>query len=297
VLVVIALVFIGLAAVAYLGSIRPNEARPTASPVASSPFPTSAPVTSPPRTAAPRRTPTPTPVDTSIVASAVVLPERSAELSIPVGGRVDAILVEEQEDVTTGQVLLRLDDDAQHAALGVATSSQRRAQAAVDRARAQLDALPEDASPLQLEALQAELRLAEAELTLARAAVNEAEVAVRLTELRAPFSGTVVAIHVGLGEQAPAGSPVATIADLSSWFIETTDLSELDVVRIAVGDPASITFEALPGLVLQGSVERIQVRGMPDQGRTRFDVAIRPAEHRPELRWNMSATVRISPGR
>lgn len=291
-LALIALVLVGLAAVAYLGSVRPNDARPTASPVVPSPSPTVAVVTP-----APRRTPTPTPIDTSIVASAVVLPERSAELSMPVGGRVAAILIDEQQQVTSGQLLLRLDDSAQQAALRVAMSGQRRAEAAVAAARAQLDALPEDARPVQREALEAELRLAEAELALARAAVNEAEVAVRLNELRAPFSGTVVAIHVSLGEQAPAGSSVATIADLSSWLIETTDLSELDVVRIAVGDPASITFEALPGLVLQGTVERIQVRGMPEQRGTRFDVAIRPAEHHPELRWNMSATARLRPGR
>jgi hypothetical protein len=62
-----------------------------------------------------------------------------------------------------------------------------------------------------------------------------------------------------------------------------------------VGDRATITFEALPDLVLSGEVDRIQVRGTGEGGNIVFAVAIRPDIHHRELRWNMSATVRITP--
>jgi hypothetical protein len=39
------------------------------------------------------------------------------------------------------------------------------------------------------------------------------------------------------------------------------------------------------------------VRGTTDAGGVNFAVVIRPEEHHPELRWNMSATVRIAAAR
>ncbi len=254
------------------------------------------PPTRPPATPTPRPTPSPTPVDLSVTASAVVVPLRSADLAMTVSGRVADVLVEPEDVVVNNQVLLRLDASAQQAAVRVASADVSRAEAAVERARAQLDLLPDDAAPAQTEAAQAELRLAQAELEVARSTLAEAQIALRQTELRAPFPGTVVSVEIADGEQATAGDVVMTIADTSGWFLETRDLGELDVVRISVGDAATITFDALPGVELGGTVARIQVRGTAEQGGVRFGVLVRPDRHLGNLRWNMSATVRILPG-
>ena len=163
------------------------------------------------------------------------------------------------------------------------------------RAQNQVDQLPPDATPGQIESALADLALAEAERDVAQSSLSEAQIVLRQAELRAPFAGTIAALNVELGEQARAGETLATIGDLSGWLVETTDLTELEVVRIAVGDAATITFEALPGEVLNGHVDRIQVRGTGDAGNVVFAVAIRPDVHNPDLRWNMSATVRITP--
>jgi RND family efflux transporter MFP subunit len=259
-------------------------------------FATEPPPTRPPATATPRPTPSPTPIDLSVVASAVVVPTRSADLAMTTAGRVAAVLVEAEDDVAAGDVLLRLDSSAQQAAVSFASADVRRAEAAVQRARAQLELVPEDAPPAERESAEAEVRLAQAELELARSALAEAEVALAQTELRAPFDATVVSVDIAAGEQADVGQRVLTVADTSAWFIETTDLGELDVVRISVGDRATITFEALPNVELGGEVARIQVRGTTQQVGVRFGVIIRPDTHLAELRWNMSATVRILPG-
>ena len=240
--------------------------------------------------------PSPTPLDTSIRATAVVVPRRSADLSLPVSGIVDQVLVKELDDVTIGQLLVRLDQSTYQAAINLAQDELVRAEAALARAQLQVDRLPPDASPGQVEAAQTELRLAEAERSVAESTLSEAQVALRQTELRAPFNGTVATIDIERGEQAVAGQPVATIGDLSGWLIETTDLSELEVVRVAVGDAATVTFEAFtPPLVLAGHVDRIQVRGTGPAGNVVFAVAIRPDTHDEDLRWNMTATVRITP--
>jgi HlyD family secretion protein len=173
----------------------------------------------------------------------------------------------------------------------VAAADVRRAEAAVGRAEAQLALLGEDASDAQRESARADLRLAQAELDVARAALEQAQLHFSQSELRAPFAGTVASVAVAVGEQVAAGAPIVAFADVSGWFIETTDLSELDVVRIAVGDRASVAFDALPDVQAQAVVERIQVRGTADDRSARFVVVLRPLEHVSRLRWGMSATV------
>jgi RND family efflux transporter MFP subunit len=261
------------------------------------PTPTPRPTPRPTPTLAGTPVPSATPTDTAVSAAAAVVPNRVAELATVTDGRVRAINVRQEQRVTADQVLIRLDSAPQEAALEVARLDVVRGEAMVERAQLQLDQLMPDATPADVEAAEAELRLAQAELAVLRSTLTAAEVALRQTELRAPFGATVASIAVAPGEQARAGEPIIVLADLSSWFIETTDLGELDVVRIAVGDRATVTFEALPGVVVGGAVERIQVRGTTEVGGVRFAVAVRPDEHHPELRWNMTAEVRIEPHR
>ena len=259
-----------------------------------SPSPSARPSSTPRPSATPAR-PSPTPVDTSIMATGVVVPQRSADLSLSISGIVDQIYVHEHDEVTNGQLILRLDPTGYLAAVNAAQADLDHADAVVARAQLAVDELPVDATPSQIATAQAELRLAQTDRDVAASKLTEAQFALRQTELRAPFDGTMAAINVERGEQSVAGQPVATIGDLSGWVIETTDLSELEVVRVAVGDPATVTFEALPDLVLTGHVDRIQVRGTGDAGNVVFAVAIKPDVHNTDLRWNMTATVRITP--
>lgn len=249
------------------------------------------------RTTPPPATPTPvrTPIDDSITASAVVVPRRSVDLAMPISGEVETVAVSENDEVFTGELLLRVDPSTRQAAVDVARADLERAEAAVNRATIQFEQLPEDASTAQRDSAEADLRLAQAELQVARTTLAAAELALTETELRAEFAGTVAWVGVAVGEQAVAGKPLISLGDLSGWFIRTTDLSELNVVRLAVGDRAEVTFEAFPGRVFSGVVDQIQVRGSALESGVLFDVFIRPDEHHPELRWNMSATVRITP--
>jgi RND family efflux transporter MFP subunit len=240
-------------------------------------------------------TPEPTPVDTSVTAAAIVVPIRSAELAARVSGVVESIFVREGAQALANQLLLRLDQSSYLDAIDTAAAEVTTAANAVAAAQLAVDQLSPDASPGQIQSVQANLRLAQSELEVARAALAEAQGALLLTEIRAPFAGTVADVAIEVGEQAIVGESVITLGDLSSWLIETTDLSELEVVRVFVGDRAAVTFDALPGLTLAGTVDRIQVRGTSSGGGVVFAVSIEPDSHEPRLRWGMSATVRIAP--
>jgi len=223
------------------------------------------------------------------------VPLRSADLATRVSGVVSGIYVSEGTDAAANQLLLKVDQSTYLAAIDVADSLVGQATAEVEQAQLQLDQLPPDASPGQIESVQANLRLAEAELELARSTLTDAQTALTQTEVRAPFAGTIADVGVEVGEQAIAGQTVISIGDMRGWLIETTDLSELEVVRVAVGDRATVTFGALPDLELEGTVDGIQVRGTNAEGGVVFAVAIRPDSHDPALRWGLSATVRITP--
>ncbi len=158
------------------------------------------------------------------------------------------------------------------------------AQAAVDQAQAQLDLVKAGARP---EAIQ----IAEANVAAATASLQNALVALSDTELRAPFGGIIATINTAMGEQVSPGAPVVNMADTSSWEIETSDLTEFDVVGIKPGNTVKLTFDAIPDLELQGTVSRVRPIGEDNRGDTVYKVVVTPTQNDPRLLWNMTAVV------
>jgi HlyD family secretion protein len=158
------------------------------------------------------------------------------------------------------------------------------AQAAVDQAQAQLDLLKAGARPEAID-------IAEADVAAATASLQNALVALADTELRAPFGGLIATINTALGEQVSPGAPVVVMADTTSWEIETSDLTEFDVIGVTAGDPVLLTFDAIPDLQLRGTVTRIRPIGEDNRGDTVYKVVVIPNENDPRLLWNMTAVV------
>lgn len=140
-----------------------------------------------------------------------------------------------------------------------------------------------------------EVAIAESQVEQAKAAVERGELAVTQTELRAPFSGAIVKLEAKVGEYVAPARPLVHIADLSTWRVETTDLTELSVVRIKEGDRATITFDALPGVEIPGTVTRINALGVNNRGDITYTAIVTPDELDARLRWNMTASVTIEP--
>ncbi|HET7376273.1 MAG TPA: efflux RND transporter periplasmic adaptor subunit, partial [Anaerolineae bacterium] len=114
-----------------------------------------------------------------------------------------------------------------------------------DMAQARLDQLKHGATRAQIDAAKAGVAQAQAALDAAQVALDEAT-------LKAPFDGMIALINVDSGQVIGPGLVVASIADLNSWEVETDDLSEVDVVNVQMGHTVSITFDAVPGVTLNG---------------------------------------------
>jgi membrane fusion protein (multidrug efflux system) len=112
-------------------------------------------------------------------------------------------------------------------------------------------------------------------------------------EVRAPFPGTVTNLDLKVGEFAASGKPVVTIADLSSWVVKTTDLTEIDVVGVKEGQPVALTLDAIPDVTLNGYVLTIGQNYSEKQGDIVYEVTILLTDHPPAMRWGMTAEVKF----
>jgi HlyD family secretion protein len=168
------------------------------------------------------------------------------------------------------------------AELDVARANLASAQAQRDRAQAQLDLLKAGATAEQI-------AVAEANVSQAQVTVDQAKAALDKTQLKAPFAGTVGSIMVREGEMLVLGQPVLTVGDLTGLRIETTDLSEVDVARVTVGQPVNVTFDAVKGKTLSGKVAHIAPMSSQGQGGVNYTVIVELDQLDPALRWGMTA--------
>lgn len=130
-----------------------------------------------------------------------------------------------------------------------------KADAALEVARTELDSAQRAADRLQNGPDPAELALAQARVENAAAQLAASQAALADLDLKAPFAGVVSKIAIHSGEWAVAGQPVLVLADLSEMRVETTDLSERDVPRVALGQPASVYIKALDQTVIARVIE------------------------------------------
>ncbi len=191
------------------------------------------------------------------------------------------------------------DLDEARKAYHAAVAAWEAAQHAVDQPRAALDAalaaeaeakrtyegiLQNGYDPDQKALLEARLQAAEAQ-------VSAAENTLAHYQLTAPFDGVVTRVNVTQGQLVGPETPAVQIADFSAWYVETSDLTELEVVRVQEGEQVSIVPDALPETTLHGEVERIARSFTLKGGDVLYTVKIRLEKSDPALRWGMTVEV------
>jgi multidrug resistance efflux pump len=160
------------------------------------------------------------------------------------------------------------------------------AEAAVAQAQAQLDLLRAGPRAVDVAAARAAVAQAQAGLDGARSALGKAQ-------LVAPFAGTVAAVWARPGEIVSPGQQVLALGDLSAYQVETTDLRETDVARVAMGQPVEVTFDALPNQSFAGRIVRIAPMATQAQGSVNYTAIVELDELDPAVRWGMTAFVNI----
>jgi multidrug efflux pump subunit AcrA (membrane-fusion protein) len=219
----------------------------------------------------------------AITASAVVVPIRDAQLSFTSVGKVTEVNVKVGDRVEEGQILVALDTS-------ILEAKVREAEANVAAADIQVKYL------IRVGTDARHLEVAENEVARAQAMLDSAKaVLAGQSNLTAPFAGTIVSVDISPGETVAPGQVVIVLGDLSTYQIETTDLSELDVANVRVGQSAVVLIKALGG-EFAAKVDNVSLTSSTLGGEVVYAVRLAFDDQPEGLRWGMSADVQFQTG-
>ena len=228
----------------------------------------------------------------AVTASAVVVPAEVSKLAFLISGIAKEVPVKEGEAVKAGQALVTLDAPDLTFAITEAEAALRSAQSYADlqkygriKTRRNGKIFYDEIPAIYRE--RADAKVQQAQLALELAQIN-------LTEgtITAPFDGTIASLEVVPGEFVQSHQVVATLASLDHLQVETTDLSERDISNVHVGDPATISIEAL-GKTFNGKVVSLSPISDTIGGDVVFKVTIAFDGQPENLLWGMTAEVRV----
>ena len=219
-------------------------------------------------------------VTQTVTASGRVQPEVEIVISPDVSGEIVELPVVEGQMVRRNQLLARIKPDFYRAQVEqaeanlsqtMAQEAQRRADLMMreqDRARQkqlfEAEVIAQEIyeqSNTQFEIAQASLEAAQFAVESSEARLKEVEEQLSKTALYSPMDGTVSKLEIELGERVTgnelqAGTSIMTIARLDQMEIEV-EVSENDVVNVALGDTARIEVDAYPERTFKGVVTEI----------------------------------------
>ncbi len=227
----------------------------------------------------------------SILASGTLVYKEQVQLRSEVIGQVSEMLIEEGEEVTKGQVLMRLeprtfraDVEQQAAFVRIQKIAIERQQKKIENLKSQWQRkhdlyerkiLDRDAYELidnQYALAKIDLRSRQESLLQAEATLDKAQERLDKTVFRSPINGIATSVDIKQGETAISGttnisgSNLITLADPSSILIEV-QVDEADIANILVGQQADIFAVAFPDDALKGEVQSIATTAKRAQGR------------------------------
>ena len=150
---------------------------------------------------------------------------------------------------------------------------------------------------------QAQLKVANSQLTANQAQVKQfsaalqsAQIDLDHTNIKAPVDGVVVSRNVDVGQTVAASLAAPTLfliaQDLTKMQVDT-NVSEADVGRVRVGQPATFTVDAYPGRVFTGTVTSIRKAPINVQNVITYDAVIGVSNPDLKLFPGMTANVKI----
>ncbi len=249
-------------------------------------------------------------------ATGYVTAEREATVSSQIAGQLSHVYFEEGEHVHRGQLLARLDDNAQLAALDQAKAQLSAAQAQLSQYRVQLAQARRDlardqalvgqhlvseqvfeTAQTQAATLAAQVLTQQRTVAVARSGVKAAQVQVDYTIVQAPFTGVVIDKAAQVGEMISPifgggtfeAAGIATLVDMSSLEVDV-DVNEAYIHRVTPGQPAAAVLDAYPDWQIPAHVIAI----VPTADKSKATVKVRVAFQKLDPRILPDMGVRVS---
>ncbi len=196
-----------------------------------------------------------------IEASGELLAVQRAEIAAEVEGRITELLVDEGSAVDAGQALLEIDPERRELELADARARLAEAAAGVRERRRDYDRVRQlhtrgAASNAQLDAAETSLESARSRVRAAEARLGISERALRESTVTAPFAGLLARRFVSCGEFARPGTPLFELVSMDPIEVQF-HLPEVDLGRVALGNPVAVRVAPFPGEVFEARVTMI----------------------------------------
>lgn len=185
------------------------------------------------------------------------------KLSFKTGGIVEAVYVKEGQRVSAGKLLATLTLDE----IEAKTSQAKIAVEKVERDYNRAKALYVD-SVVTLEQLQN----AESQFLNAQQDLQTAQFNLSMSKIVAPSNGIIQKIMADENEIIGAGNPIIIFGAESKGKVLIANISDVDVVKIGIGDKATLNFDAFYETKFTGKV--IEIAGMADLSTGTYEVKI-----------------------
>jgi membrane fusion protein (multidrug efflux system) len=178
---------------------------------------------------------------------------RGVDVTNEVAGLVRSIEFKSGDEVKAGQVMVRLNDDADVAQLRALEASAELAQTVYQRDREQLAA--EVISKAQVDSDAADLKNKRAMVAQQRALVDK-------KTIRAPFAGKLGITTVNPGQYVTAGTALVTLQTIDPIFVDF-NVPQQQLPQVHLGQKAVLTANAFSDATFEGRVSAINPRVDP----------------------------------
>ncbi len=206
-------------------------------------------------------------VEDTVLATGEVSPVDETQIRSEVSGQVTALQVQAGQRVAKDQPLLQLDrkelESEVHEDDYQIEADQLRAQQARKKLDRDKDLVGKGFIPQEeFDDADVALHLAENDLSVQRAKQETLRQKIVKTDLRAPHAGVVLKLDCRQGQviigadSVSSGTVLMRIADLTRLKVNTT-LNEVDVAKVRVGAKVRLTFDAVPGRTIPGTITYI----------------------------------------
>jgi RND family efflux transporter MFP subunit len=252
--------------------------------------------------------------------------EDVTEVQPGITGTVRSLSVKLGDTVKKGDLLFKIVNDDLDAAVQRARAGYRQSSQSVQQAKSSLiqaqnalynaqhpappavvDARAVTLAKQQVTVAHAGVHTSEANLTSSRTALSQAIDNAAKRTVTAPVSGLITILNAQNGQSlgsssSSSGSSAGSTSGSTNSAVEISDLStlrarvsinEADLVSVKVGQKASVTFDALSGVVTTGTISAIAPTGTNSSGVITYNVDITLDFIDPALRPTMSCTAEI----
>lgn len=202
-----------------------------------------------------------------------------ATVSAQTGGTIQKILVDVDDYVEKGAVIIQLKDVSQKAQLKKAQAGEKEAISHLSKAEDEFKRIEDIyakkvVSKSKMDEATHAVSAAKARLDSARASLDEAREQLSHTRVKAPYSGIVIERHVEVGETVQTGAKLMTGVSLDKLRVNV-DVPQNLINKIRIFSKAFVyTDAAIGGDQVQVTVDKITVFPIADRASNTFKVRL-----------------------